>query len=125
MLVLHSPLNPLPLDIACSQVVCPDVATPFALLSAPHDLVPWCLILSEVMHAGHTFVPGPPPWEVTFSRLMYSGVGEPHMVQRAGLGPTFSCLSAVAGRLVGPVCWPASPGPPLDWLVGEGGQAEG
>ena len=61
MLVSHSCLNPLPLDITCSQVVCPDVGTPCALPWAPRDLVPWCMIFSEVMLAGGTFVPGPRP----------------------------------------------------------------
>ena len=69
MLVSNSSLNPLPLVITCSQVVCPDVGTPSVLLWAPCDLVPWGMIFSEVMRAGGTFVPGPPPWEITFSGL--------------------------------------------------------
>ena len=66
--VSHSSLNPLPLDTTCSQVVCPDIGTPCALPWAPRDLVLWCMIFSKVMPAGVTFVPGPPPREVTFSR---------------------------------------------------------
>ena len=123
MLVAHSSLNPLPLDITCSQVVRPDVGTPCALPWAPCDLLPWCMIFSEVMCDGSTFVTGPLPWEVTFSRLMCSGVGEPCTALRAGLGVTLPCSPARAGGLVGPVCW--APGPPLVWHVGKGGQAEG
>ena len=63
VLVSHSSLHPLPLDIICSQVVCPDVGTPCALQWAPPDLVPWCMIFPEVIRPGGTFVPGPPPWE--------------------------------------------------------------
>ena len=85
MLVSHSSLSPLLLDITCSQVVCLDVGTPCALPWAPCDLVPWGMIFLEVMRAGGTFVPGPLPWEVTFSRLMCSGVREPGMA-RGGLG---------------------------------------
>ena len=55
MLVSNSSLPPLPLDITCSQVVRADVGTPCALPWAPHDLVPWCMISSEVMRAGGTF----------------------------------------------------------------------
>ena len=57
MLVSHSSLNPLPLDITWSQVVCPDVGTRCALPWAPRDLVPWCMIFSEDMCGGGTFVP--------------------------------------------------------------------
>ena len=125
VLVSHSSLNPRPLDITCSQVVCPDVRTPCVLLWAPCDLVPWCMIFSEVMRASSTFVPGPPPWEVTFPRLMCSCVRECRMARRAGLSVTFWCSPAGAAGLVGAVCWAASPGPPRVWLVGKGGQAEG
>ena len=125
MLVSHSSLYSPPLDITCSQVVCPDVGTPCALPWTPCDLVPWCMIFSDVKRAGGTFVPGPPPWEVTFSRLMCSGVGEPRMARQAGLGVTFPCSPAGACVLVVPVCWAASPGPPFVWLMGKGGQAEG
>ena len=54
MLVSHSSLNLLPLDKTCSQIVCPDVGTPSVLL-----WVPWCMILSEIMRAGRSFVPAP------------------------------------------------------------------
>ena len=100
MLVSHSSLNPLALNIACSQIVCPDVRTRCVLLWAPCDLMPWCMIFSEVMRAGGTFVPGrpwTPPPEVTFSRLMCSGVGEPCTAQRAGLGVIFSCSPSGPG----------------------------
>ena len=40
MLVSHSSLNPLPLDITCLQVVCPDIGTPCALPRAPRAVVP-------------------------------------------------------------------------------------
>ena len=123
MVVSHSSLNPLTLDKTCSLVVCPDIGTPCVLQCPPRDLVAWCMILSEVMCAAGTFVPGPPPWEVAFSRLMCSGVREPRMARRAGLGVTLLCLPAGAGGLVGPVC--LAPGPPNVWLVGKGGQAEG
>ena len=95
--------------------------------SAPTYLPPepWFMIFSEIMRAGDTFVPGFPPWEVTFSRLMCSGVGEPRMVRWAGLGVTFQCSPVGASGLMGPVFWAASPGPPPVWLVGKGGQAEG
>ena len=125
VLVSYLSLNPLPLDITCSQAMCPDVGTPCALPWAPRDLLPWCMIFSEVMPAGGTFVPGPPPWEVTYSRLTCSRVGEPRMARRAGLGVTFPCLPAGAGGLEGPMCWTASPGQPLVWLVRKGGQAKG
>ena len=94
MLVSHWSLNPLLLETTCSQVVCPDVGTPCALPWAPRDVVPWCMISSEVMRPGGTFIPGPPPWEVTFSRLMCSGFEKPRMARRAGLGVTFPCLPA-------------------------------
>ena len=122
MLVSHSSLNPLPLDITCSQVVCHDVGTSCALPWVLRDLVPWCMIFSEVMRSGGTFVPGPPPWEVTFARLMSFGVGELRTARRAGLGVTFPCSPAGAGRLFGPVF--LAPGPPLVWLVGNGAQTE-
>ena len=57
VLVSHLSLNPLPLDITCSQAVCPDVGTVCVLLWAPCDLVPCCMIFSEVMRAGGTFAP--------------------------------------------------------------------
>ena len=91
MPVSHSSLNPLPLHITCPQIVCPDVVTPCALPWAPRDLVTWCTIFSEVMRAGSTYVPGPPPWELTFCRLMCSGVGELRMARRAGLSVTLPC----------------------------------
>ena len=116
MLVSHWSLKPLPLDITCSQVVCPDVGTPRSLPWAPRDLVAWCMIFSEVMRAGGTFVPGPSPWEVTFSRLMWYGVGELDTAWRAGLGVTLTCSAAGAGGLLRPVCW--APGAPPVWLVG-------
>ena len=119
VLVSHSSLNPLPLDITCSEVVCRDVGVPCALSWVPCDLVPWCMIFSEVMRAGGTFVPGPPSWEVKFSRLMCSGVGGLRTMRRAGLGVTLPCSPAGAGGLVGPVCW--APDPPLVWLAGKGG----
>ena len=122
MLVSHSSLNPWPLDIRCSQVVCPDIGTPCALPWAPRDLVLWGMIFSEVMRADGTFVPGPPPWEVTFSRLVCSGVGEPRTARRAGPSVTSPCSPTGARGLVGPVCW--APGPSLLSLVGKGGQAE-
>ena len=125
MLLSHSSLNPLPLDITCSQIVSPDVGTASVLLWAPCDLVPWCMISSEVMCAGGTFVPEPPPWEVTFSRLMCCGIKEPRMARRAWLGVILPCSLAGAGGLMGPVWWAASPGPSRVWLVGKGGQAEG
>ena len=40
MLVSHLSLKPLPLDMTCSQVVCPDVGNPCALPMALCDLVP-------------------------------------------------------------------------------------
>ena len=123
MLVSALSLDPLPLDITCSQVVFPDVGTPCALPWVPCDLVPWCMIFLEVMRAGGTLVPGLPRWEVTFSRRMCSCVQEPRTARRAGLGVTLPCSPAEAGGLVRPVCW--APGPPLVWLVGKGGQAEG
>ena len=116
MLVTHFSLNPLPLDITCSQVVCPDVGIPCALPGAPRDLVLCCMIFSKVMRAGGTFVPGPPTCEETCSRLMCLGVGEPRTARLAGLGVTLLCAPAGAGGLVGPVCW--APGPPLVWLAG-------
>ena len=116
--------QPPALDITCSQNVCPGVGTPCVLLWVPCDLVPCCMIFSEVMHGGGTFVSGPPFWEVTFSRLMCSCVGVRRMARQAGLGVTFPFLPAGAAGLVGPVCWAASPGPPRVWLVGKGGQAE-
>ena len=54
MLVSQSSLNPMPLDITCLQVVCPDDRTPCALPWASRDLVPWCTIFSEVMRTGGT-----------------------------------------------------------------------
>ena len=123
MLESHSSLNPLPLDIKCTQVVRPDVRSPCALPWAPRDLVPWCMILLVVIRTGGKFGLGPLPWEVTFSRLMCSVVGEPRIGVGLGLGVTVLCSPEGAGRLVGPVCW--APGPPLVWLVGKGGQAEG
>ena len=122
VLVSHSSLQPLPLDITSSQVVYLDVGTPCAPAWVAGDLVPWCMIFSEVMRASGIFVPEPPPLEVTFSRLMCSGVGEPRTARRAGLGVTLPCSPAGAGGLVAPVCW--IPGPPLVWVVGKGGQAE-
>ena len=124
MLVSDSSLKPLPLDITCPQVVCPGVGTLCALPRVSRDLVPWCMIFLEAMHASGTFVPGPPPWEVISSRPMCSGVREPRTAQQAGLGVTFPCALVGAGWLVGPVCW--APCPPLVWLVGneisKGGQ---
>ena len=104
MLVSDLSLNPLCSDITCSQIVCPDVRTPCFLLWAPCDLVPRCMIFSGFMCAGGTFVPGPPPWEVTFSRLMCSVVEEPRMARGNGRGVTFLCSPAGAGELVGHVC---------------------
>ena len=103
MLVSHLSLNPLHLDITCLQTVCPDIRTPCVLPWALCDLVPWCMIFSEVMRAGGTFVSGPPPWEATFLMFMCSGVREPRMAPRARLGVTFPCLPAGDGGLVGPV----------------------
>ena len=109
MPVLHSSLSPLPLDIICSHLVCSDVGTPCLLPWAPLDLVPYCIIFSEVMRAGRTFVPGPPPWEVTFSRLMCSGVRETRMVRLAGLGVKFPCSPAwVLGFGLHPLAHPLS-----------------
>ena len=118
VLVSHSSLNLLPLATTCTQVVCPDAGTPCALPWVSRDLVPWCMIFSEVMRAGATFVLGPPHWEVTFSWLMCSGVGVPRTARPAELGVTFPCSPAGAGGLAGPVCW--APGPPLVRLVEKG-----
>ena len=122
VLVSQSSLKLLALDISCSQVVCPDDGTPCAVPWVSRDLLPWCMIFSETMRAGSTFIPGPPPWEVKFSRLLCSGVGEPRTARRAGLRVTFPCSPAGAGGLVGAVCW--APGPPFVWLVRKGGQTE-
>ena len=105
VLVSSSSLNLLPLGISCTQVVCPDAGTPCALPWVSRDLVPWCMIVLEVMRAGAKSVAGPPPWQVTFLWLMCFGVGVPRTARCAGLGVTYPCLPAGAGGLVGPVCW--------------------
>ena len=118
MLVSRSSLNLLPLDTTCTQVVCPDAGTPCAVPWVSRDLVPWCMIFSEVMRAGGTFVPGPPPWEVKFSWLMCSGAGVPRTARRAGLRVTFPVSLAGASGLICPVCW--APGTPLVRLARKG-----
>ena len=45
-------LNLLPVDMTCTEAVCPDAGTPCALPWVTRDLVPWCMIFSEVMRAG-------------------------------------------------------------------------
>ena len=74
-----------------SQVTCAKVAS-VVPLSAPCDLVPWCLTFSKalVAHASLDSL----LLEVAFSRIMLSDVGGSRMTQRAGLRVTFPCSSA-------------------------------
>ena len=83
-------LKLMPLDITCTQVVCPDAGTPCALPWVTRDLVSWSMIFSRVMRAGGFRV--------------CSGFGAPRTARRAGLGVTLLCLPAGAGGLVGSVC---------------------
>ena len=58
-------LNPLPWDITCMRVVCPDAGTLCALQWDTHSSVSWCMIFLAVMRAGGfqgwcALVSGPP-----------------------------------------------------------------
>ena len=45
-------LNPLPWDVTCTRVVCPDAGTLCALRWGTRGLVTWCMLFSGVMCAG-------------------------------------------------------------------------